>query len=129
MSDDKKQDSIEERYAKASDYLKRYSHSSRKLYQSILKALPSLQVNDQYSEDNIDLAIKAGKILDLLGEASRTWNISIHWLFTVCNPKITDQSNPIKLVIVGLTMPKSLMEPLRHALRDMHVIACQFRNR
>lgn len=94
MSDDKKSESIEERYAKASNYLNRYSHSSRKLYQAILKVLPPLQVNDQYDEDNINLAIKAGKILDLLGEASRTWNISIHWLFTVCNPKITDQSNP-----------------------------------
>lgn len=94
MSDDKKPESIEERYAKASDYLKRYSHSSRDLYRVILKALPSLKVNNQYSEDNIDLAIKAGKILDLLGEASRTWNISIHWLFTVCNPRIKEQSNP-----------------------------------
>lgn len=94
MSDAKKSESVEERYAKASNYLKRYSHSSRKLYQAILKVLPPLQVNDQYDEDNINLAIKAGKILDLLGEASRTWNVSIHWLFTVCNPKITDQSNP-----------------------------------
>lgn len=94
MSDDNKSASIEERYAKASDYLKRYSHSSRKLYQVILKVLPPLQVNDQYDEDNIDLAIKAGKILDLLGEASRTWNISIHWLFTVCNPRIKKRSNP-----------------------------------
>ncbi|KZT87961.1 hypothetical protein Nizo1840_0649 [Lactiplantibacillus plantarum] len=94
MSDDKKSETIEERYAKASDYVKRYSHSSRKLYRVILKALPPLQVNDQFNKDNIELAIKAGKVLDLLGEASRTWNISIHWLFTVCNPKITDQSNP-----------------------------------
>lgn len=94
MSDDKKSESIEVRYAKASDYLKRYSHSSRKLYRAILNALPSLQINDQYNKENIDLAIKAGKTLDLLGEASRTWNISIHWLFTVCNPRIKHQSNP-----------------------------------
>lgn len=84
MSDDKKSETIEERYAKASDYVKRYFHSSRKLYRVILKALPPLQVNDQFNKDNIELAIKAGKVLDLLGEASRTWNISIHWLFTVC---------------------------------------------
>ena len=94
MSDDKKQESVEERYASAVDYLKRYSHSSRKLYQAILKALPPLKTNNQYDSENIDLVIKVGKVLDLLGEASRTWNISIHWLFTVCNPKITKQSNP-----------------------------------
>lgn len=94
MSDDKKSETIEEQYAKASDYLKRYSHSSRKLYQAILQALPPLQINDQLNSENIDLAIKAGKVLDLLGEASRTWNISIHWLFTICNPKIKKQSNP-----------------------------------
>ncbi|MBB1124558.1 hypothetical protein [Limosilactobacillus albertensis] len=94
MSDDKKAETIEEQYAKATDYLKRYSHSNRQLYQAILHALPPLKINDQFNSENIDLAIKAGEVLDLLGEASRTWNISIHWLFTVCNPKITDQSNP-----------------------------------
>lgn len=94
MSDDKKQESIEEKYTKAVNYLKQYSHSSRKLYQEILKVLPPLKANNQYDSENIDLAIKVGKTLDLLGEASRTWNISIHWLFTVCNPKIKKQSNP-----------------------------------
>lgn len=59
-----------------------------------MKALPPLKINDQYNSENIDLTIKAGKLLDLLGEASRTWNISIHWLFTVCNPKIEDKVNP-----------------------------------
>lgn len=94
MSDEKKSESIEERYEKAKNYLKRYSHSSRKLYQAILKALPPLKVNDQYDSENIDLTIKAGKIMDLLGEASRTWNVAIHWLYTVCNPKIKKRSNP-----------------------------------
>ncbi|WP_278587843.1 hypothetical protein [Limosilactobacillus pontis] len=94
MSDDKKSETIEDRHAKATDYLKRYSHSNRQLYQAILHTLPPLQINDQFNSENIDLAIKAGEVLDLLGEASRTWNISIHWLFTVCNPKITDKSNP-----------------------------------
>lgn len=32
--------------------------------------------------------------MDLLGEASRTWNVAIHWLYTVCNPKIKKRSNP-----------------------------------
>lgn len=94
MSDEKKSESIEERYEKAKNYLKRYSHSSRKLYQAILKALPPLKVNDQYDSESIDLTIKAGKIMDLLGEASRTWNVAIHWLYTVCNPKIKKRSNP-----------------------------------
>lgn len=94
MVEKNKSDDVEQLFAKASDYLKRYSHSNRKLYRAILNVLPPLKVNEQYSSDNIKLVIKAGKILDLLGEASRTWNISIHWLFTVCNPKIKDQSNP-----------------------------------
>ena len=80
MSDEKKSESIEERYEEAKNYLKRYSHSGRKLYQAILKALPPLKVNDQYDSESIDLTIKAGKIMDLLGEASRTWNVAIHWL-------------------------------------------------
>lgn len=94
MPEDKKTESIEDRYAKAADYMQRYSHSNRKLYQAILDALPPLKINDQYNVENIDLAIKAGKLLDLLGEASRTWNVSVHWLFTVCNPKIKNKVNP-----------------------------------
>lgn len=87
-------ESIEEQYAKANNYLKRYSHSNRELYRAILNALPSLKINGKHDSKNIDLTIKAGKVLDLLGEASRTWNVSIHWLFTVCNPGIKDTSNP-----------------------------------
>lgn len=77
----------------ASSYINRYSHSKRALYKAIIEALPPLKINGNYDLDAIKLAITAGQIMDQLAEASRTWNISIHWLYTVCNPKITTPNN------------------------------------
>lgn len=84
----------ERKYAIAKKYLKRYSHSSRDLYKAIIDVLPPLKVPaGTFDLDAINLAIKAGEIMDLLAEPSRTWSISIHWLYSVCNPKITNKSN------------------------------------
>lgn len=94
MADSKsKQDDLQKKYQLAIRYRQRYAHSNRSLYKAILEALPNLNDGDDIDQGAVDLTIKAGKVMDLLGEASRTWNISIHWLFTVCNPKIKDQSN------------------------------------
>lgn len=91
---DKKQLSPEDLYGKASRLLKRYAHSSRDLYKTIIDTLPPLKQGDTYDLDAINLALKAGKIMELLAEPSRTWSISIHWLYTVCNPRIEAKSNP-----------------------------------
>lgn len=87
------EETLDEKYAKANKFLKRYSHSSRKLYKAIINALPSLKNGNNYNFEAIELAIQAGKIMDLLAEPSRTWNVSIHWLYTVCNPKIEKKSS------------------------------------
>lgn len=90
----KKQKVSKELYEVASGYIKRYSHSSRELYKAIIAALPPLKQGDICNPEAISLAIKAGEIMDLLAEASRTWSISIHWLYTVCNPRIEFKSSP-----------------------------------
>ncbi|EDX43542.1 P-loop NTPase family protein [Limosilactobacillus reuteri] len=87
------QKSPEEKYVLADNYLKCYSHSSKKLHKAIIDALPALKNGKAYNPKAIDLAIMAGKIMDMLAEASRAWNISIHWLYMVCNPKIEKPTN------------------------------------
>jgi hypothetical protein len=94
MKKEEKTETVEEKYHKALNYFNRYSHSRRGLHKAIIKALPPLKNENGYDAVAINLAIKAGKIMDLLSEPSRTWNVSVHWLYTVCNPKIKDDSNP-----------------------------------
>lgn len=84
---------VEDKYELAINYLSRYSHSCRKLYKAILEALPPLVKDGDYDSEAIDLTIEAGKIMDSLAEPSRTWNFSIHWIYTVCNPKIEKPSS------------------------------------
>src|SRR5699024_9477127 len=89
----KKELSPEEKYSKATKYISRYSHSNRKLYKAIIDALPPCKRGNSLDTDAIALTLRAGKIMDLLAESSRTWNISIHWIYTVCNPQIKRDSN------------------------------------
>lgn len=94
MKQTKSSENVDDLYAKAVDYITRYLHSSRGFYRAVLNALPPLKINGEYNAENIELAIKVGKIFDSLGESSRTWNVSKHWIFTVCLPKIIDPANP-----------------------------------
>lgn len=89
----KKELSPEEKNGKAAKYISRYSHSNRKLYKAIIDALPPCKRGNSLDTDAIALTLRAGKIMDLLAESSRTWNISIHWIYTVCNPQIKRDSN------------------------------------
>lgn len=94
MNKNKKDEpTLNDLYEEALDIRKRYSHSHRKLYKAILGSLPPLGSKEMPDAAAVKIAIKAGKIMKLLGEASRAWSITVHWLFTVCNPRIENASN------------------------------------
>lgn len=94
MNKNKKDEpTLNDLYEEALDIRKRYSHSRRKLYKAILGSLPPLGSKEMPDAAAVKIAIKAGKIMKLLGEASRAWSITVHWLFTVCNPRIENASN------------------------------------
>lgn len=68
-----------------------YRHSRRPLFKSIIGALDTAIANS--SDDQLDLAYSAVKLMDALSESSRQWAVSLHHMYTVCNPKIEDQTN------------------------------------
>lgn len=76
--------------------LQNLSHSTKPLYRVIAPLVKRLlhDMNVQNKEDALEVLNKYIEITTLLSELSRKWAISIHWAFTVCNPKITDTSNP-----------------------------------
>lgn len=79
---------------RAEEILQTYRHSSRSLHKSIIAALPPLS-NDDSNDDKapVKLIIKAGDIMDALADNFPCWAISQHWLYTTCNPNITDEHN------------------------------------
>lgn len=88
-TDDEEAEAIAKRHKAAAKVLKRYCHTSLPLTESINAVLPPLEdVNGTPDDDAAKLTLKAGAVLDLLGERSVRWGISIHWLYTVCNPAI-----------------------------------------
>lgn len=72
-----------------------YKHSSVPICEAILEVLPNPKDSKgKPIERNIDLDFEAINVLDSLKESSRKWAFSVHWLYTVCNPSITDKTNP-----------------------------------
>ncbi len=87
----------------AQEIIRRYKHSKRPLYKSIIKVLSKFVNKDgEVDESAVDLVLKAGELFKSLAETSRWFFISVHWAFTVCNPKIlnpdtgTDQLPAVK---------------------------------
>ena len=93
MQKNDKKLSNEEMFEKAECQLRRYAHSRRKLYRAMQACLPPLGRRKSPDMEAVKLAIKVVKIMDLFAESSRAWSISVHWLFTVCNPRIENASN------------------------------------
>ncbi|MFC6202045.1 hypothetical protein ACFP1L_09220 [Lactiplantibacillus nangangensis] len=75
--------------------LPNYRHSRRPLFKSIIEALDACGTIPTNNDGNsyLDLAYSAVKLMDDLGESSRQWAVSLHHMYTVCNPKIEDQTN------------------------------------
>ncbi|WP_288760680.1 hypothetical protein [uncultured Lacticaseibacillus sp.] len=81
-----------QRYAEAG--LKRYKHASKDLYKAILAVLPDLKDADgNYNQPAVELSYTACKIFDALGAKSRRFSFSLHHIYTVANPAITDKTN------------------------------------
>lgn len=78
----------------ARKYRQKYLRTSKPLYKSILSCIPPLKnVKGEYDQEAVRLMIKAGELFDSFGTLSRKWIFSIHWLYTVCNPRIIEISN------------------------------------
>lgn len=68
MNKNKKDEpTLNDLYEEALDIRKRYSHSHRKLYKAILGSLPPLGSKEMPDAAAVKIAIKAGKIMKLLG--------------------------------------------------------------
>jgi hypothetical protein len=82
---------------RAEEILRTYNNSSRALTKSINAAIRLLPIKDakgDYDMDAVSLIISAGDVLDALADKSIYWAISLHWLYTVCVPRVRDISNP-----------------------------------
>lgn len=76
--------------------LQNIRHSTKPLHQVIIPLCDLLLKNMNEQNEELVLSV-VNTYLDIvteLSELSRKWTISIHWAFTVCNPKIYDTSNP-----------------------------------
>lgn len=71
-------------------FLTNMNHSRRPLNNSAIQLFDKLPETDE----KYKLADKYMGIVNSLAEMSRHWAANIHWLFTVCSPRITDQDNP-----------------------------------
>ena len=76
--------------------LQNMSHSTKPLRKSITAVADKLlgQLNSQNKGPILAVLNDYVEVAKLLSQSSRKWTISMHWAFTVCNPKINDKSNP-----------------------------------
>ena len=74
-------------------FQKRMVHAQKPLYKTLIAATKQLLLDEQHLQ-NVELYKKFEKVNASLSEPSRKWATTIHWLYTVCNPQITDMSNP-----------------------------------
>lgn len=78
----------------AQKYRQKYLRTSKSLYKAILECIPPLKnAKGEYDQEAVELMIKAGALFDSFGTLSRKWIFSIHWLYTVCEPRIIEKSN------------------------------------
>lgn len=88
-SDEDETKAIAKRQSAAAQVLFRYRNTRKALHQAIRDALPPIKDADGNPDDAAaKLTIKAGTVLDALADRHVHWAIAIHWLYTVCNPKI-----------------------------------------
>ena len=72
------------------------SHSTKPLHRVITSLAKKLlkRLDDENQDKILKVLDKYLKVATLLSQLSRKWTFTIHWAFTVCNPKINDESNP-----------------------------------
>lgn len=92
MSEKKTKDSLH--YIKSK--IQNMSHSTKPLHRVITSLAKKLlkRLDDENQDKILEVLDKYLKIAKLLSQLSRKWAVTIHWAFTVCNPKINDESNP-----------------------------------
>lgn len=98
-----KQPTDEETAAKHRAYvlkrLPKLRHSLTSLFKSLINALDAtgakIDTKNKGKETPAEkLLYDACKLMDDLRESSSKWAFSLHWMYTVANPKIEDESNP-----------------------------------